>query len=640
MSQTTTIIDNRDDNTLLAGIQRMGAGGNELWIATAFFSLDALLLLADTLDGYERVRILFGDNADATQRVILLNKLRTESDKDLLSQRLTDPLLSPLRKIDALFASGRVEARCYTAEKFHAKAYLLARPELYPAQMAILGSGNFTRLGLLKNVELNVELTPEQTEHFRQWYEDRWEEAAKDVVTEDVLAEIRRQIRLYDPYFIYLKALLLWGRYIQGDSRLAEGVDVYGILDPHQQHAYNQALLVLERCNGVMVCDGVGLGKSFIALALMEKLCRDGENVLLVAPKNILETSWIGYLDKYLEDMRATFGNIREMAMTELGFPPEGEDEEDAETPEATRKRRKEARRLWARASVVIVDESHNFRTTAAARYKNLLRITGPYGGRRKKVIMLTATPVNNYYRDIAAQLAFITQDDYAIGGYTTQQIMRFANTLDRNPREMPQGPQGVLELLDSPEEALNEVLEQVVVQRSRKTCKEQSEAAGRPILFPERNGPVTIEYTIGGHSPELADLLALAEKRFTPLSYLLKRMKAISEEVGVEEAPVLATTPKSYKGIKLAAFLPEQYLLTPQPGQKAYQTEVRLAGLVFAVIAVVAVALGKQPNGMAGLLFSRTSRPARPAPQDPTATSSTLAPTSIAPSEVADALA
>jgi len=580
---STTIIDNRDGNTLLTALERMGAGGRELSIASAFFSLDALLLLADSLENYDRIRILFGDDASPRQRQILLEKLRMASDADLLIQREKLPLLSALQKVEALFAGGRVEARCYTANKFHAKAYLIMRPEVYPAQMAVIGSGNLTRPGLLQNLELNVELTPEQTSHLAGWYEDRWNEASEDVVTEDVLSEIRRQIDLYDPYFIYLKALLLWGRYIQGDSTLAEGVDVYDILDPHQQHAYNQALIVLQRCNGVMVCDGVGLGKSFIALALMEKLCREGENVLLVAPKNILDTSWTGYLGKYLDDMLFPFGNIHEIAMTELGFPPEGEDETDAETPEATRKRRKEAHRLWARASVVIVDESHNFRTTSAARYKNLLRITAPYGGRRKKVIMLTATPVNNYYRDIAAQLAFITQDDYAIGGYTTKNIMSFANTLDKDPKKSPEGPQGVLELLDSPEEALSEVLEQVVIQRSRKTCKEQSEAAGRPIMFPERNGPVTVEYAIGGHSPELADLLALAEKRFAPLSYLLKKMKAVSEEVGVEEVPILATPLKGYKGIKLAAFLPEQYSLTPQPGQKAYQTEVRLAALVYA---------------------------------------------------------
>ena len=64
----STIIDNREGNTLCAALERMGAGGKELWIASAFFSLDALLLLADTLAPYQRLRILFGDEANLRQR--------------------------------------------------------------------------------------------------------------------------------------------------------------------------------------------------------------------------------------------------------------------------------------------------------------------------------------------------------------------------------------------------------------------------------------------------------------------------------------------------------------------------------------------------------------------------------------------
>ncbi len=167
--QPSSIIDNRGENTLLASLRKMGAGGKELNIATAFFSLESFILLADALDQYERVRILFGDDASATQRRQLMARLRSDSDADLLAQREKLPLLSSLEKAEALFASGQVEARCYTAEKFHAKAYLIFRPDVYPAEMAVIGSGNFTRPGLLKNVELNVELTPEQTGQLREW---------------------------------------------------------------------------------------------------------------------------------------------------------------------------------------------------------------------------------------------------------------------------------------------------------------------------------------------------------------------------------------------------------------------------------------------------------------------------------------
>ena len=83
---TSTIIDNRDGNTLCAALECMGASGKELWIASAFFSLDAFLLLANTLGQYDRVRILFGDEANSRQRRLLLERLRAVSDDDLLTQ--------------------------------------------------------------------------------------------------------------------------------------------------------------------------------------------------------------------------------------------------------------------------------------------------------------------------------------------------------------------------------------------------------------------------------------------------------------------------------------------------------------------------------------------------------------------------
>lgn len=584
-TEASSIIDNRGQNTLLHSIQTMSDHGRELWIATAFFSLDALNLLADSIASFDRIRLLFGDDSSATERTELLNQMRSCSDGDLLDRREQEALLSPLRAVERLFAEGKVEARCYTREKFHAKAYIFSR-DIYPTRLGIIGSGNFTRPGLTQNVELNVRLYEEQTAHLASWFDERWEEAVEDVVTDDVLQEIRRQIDLYDPYVIYLKALLTWGRYIQGQDGDVQQIGMYDTLDPHQQHAYHQALNVLDRNQGVMICDGVGLGKSFIALALMEKMCRQGENVLLLAPKNILDISWKPYLKQYLQRFRKPFGNIHEMPMTMLGFPPEGSEEEEDVLDSKVYERREEVRRLHERASVVVVDESHNFRSTSAARYQNLDLIAHPANGSRKKIILLTATPINNAFRDIAAQLAFISQNAGTIGGYTQQQIMRFANNLDKENSNSIEGPQGVLELMSKPEESLTQVLEQVVIQRSRTTCREQSSAAGRPIQFPHRRGPVVLEYSIREEAPELAEVLTLSEKRFRPLSYLLRKMKEAAKEVSGDlemDASVLEKTTKAYKGIKLAAFLPEQYATRPKPGQKTYQDEVRLAGLVYA---------------------------------------------------------
>ena len=578
----SSIIDNRDGNTLLHGLQLMSAGGQGLRVASAFFSLDALMLLADTISAYDRVRILFGDDANAEQRSRLLEMLRQRSDADLLAQRDTLPNLTPLKKIEAMFQARKIEARCYTAKKFHAKAYLIDRPNIYPPQMAVIGSGNFTRPGLLQNIELNVHLTPEQTEQLDVWFDARWEEAVQDVVTLDILAEIRRQVDLYEPYVLYLKALYAWGAAQEADTLALQQTELLDALDPHQEQGFRRAVRILEQQHVVMVCDGVGLGKSFIALALMEYFCRQKQNVLLIAPKSIMDSSWNGYLDSFLARYRQPFGSIFEVPMTELGFDPIGN--ADEETPLQLQGKREQVQRLFERADVLVVDESHNFRASNASRYKNLMEIVKPYQG-RKKVILLTATPINTAYRDISNQLNLVTHTAGNIAGYGIEQIKKYANLLDKDRPTDSKDGQLSLGLADTPSEALNRVLESIVIQRSRATVKALAEAKGKIVHFPKRSVPRCIDVVIGKESVLYHDLIGLSQRRFQPGVEFLRQMKAEiakAEKSGKPVSPVKLMK-GAPKGIKLAAFLLEQYRRAPAEGRKNYQDEVHLAGLVFA---------------------------------------------------------
>ncbi len=577
----SSIIDNRDNNTLQMGLQQMTAHGSELRIATAFFSLDALLLIAENLSSFSRIRILFGDEANATQRQRLLKMLRDRSDADLLTQRDNSATLKPLQIVEQLFASGKVEARCYTARKFHAKAYIIDRPNIFPSRLGVIGSGNFTRPGLTQNIELNVHLAPEQVSQLDTWYEERWNEAQADVVTENVLDEIRRQIQLYDPYILYLKALYLWGKNQEAETPALGRTKLLDSLDPHQEQGFLRSLSILEKQHGVMVCDGVGLGKSFIALALIEHYCRLGQNVLLIAPKGIMDSSWDGYLNAYLNRYREPFGSIFEIPMTDLGFDPAGDDDE-IET-DNLREKREQVNRLYERSDVVVVDESHNFRTSSAARFKNLMEIVRPYRG-RKKVILLTATPINTAYRDISNQLSIITHNEGNIAGYGIEQVRRYANTLDRNRPSDDENVQLSLGLLETPSEVLNNVLASVVIQRSRATCKALAEIRDRAVHFPKRTAPRCIEISIKDGSALYRELIRLADKRFRPGVELYKLMRAELEKADKNNKKVLPVKLLNtrVRGIKLAAFLTEQYRKVPIEGVKTYNDEVHLARLVF----------------------------------------------------------
>lgn len=566
----TSIVDNREGNTLHNALNLITENGRELWIATAFFSLDALNMVGENLVRAERVRLLFGDDACARQRNALIRAMQERSDADLLAQRETDPLLSGLHLAKRLIDEGRIEARVYTQEKFHAKLYISHR-DGYPPASGIVGSGNFTRSGLTRNIELNIRLIEEQTEKLIAWYEARWDEARADDITAVLKQQIERHIRLYDPYALYLKALLAWGDYTQGRAPL-KPLEILPLLDPHQEHAYRQALRILQREPGVMICDGVGLGKSFVALALMEHWLSEGSRVLLVAPKAILQSSWEGYLRRYLGKYSRGFASLHHRPMTWFGFDPDEDTEDSASLAEYA-----------AQADVIIIDESHNFRNSATQRYKNLYRVVAPNERGRKRIVLLTATPINTRYEDISSQFQILTHDTGTIAGIPRLQLNKQARARDKeianrglvNEQDTLFDYEGI-----TADELLGTALQAVAIQRSRQTCRELADAAGKHLRFPAREKPREIHYTLGaGHET----LIRETSLRFKELGqYLAAYTREVSEASQKEREVKKTFGRQPQNGLKFSGYLPNLFLKARTIGNRQAQVEAFLAQMVF----------------------------------------------------------
>ncbi len=566
----TSIIDNQHGNTLQNALEIITENGRELWIATAFFSLDALNMVGENLVKAQRVRLLFGDDASAKQRNTLIRAMQERSDADLLKQRETDPLLNGLRLAKQLIDEGRIEARVYTKQKFHAKLYISHRTG-YPPASGIVGSGNFTRSGLIQNIELNVRLIEEQTEKLIAWYEERWAEAEQDDITLVLREQIDRQIRLYDPHAIYLKALLAWGDHVQGRAPL-KPLEILPLLDPHQEHAYRQALRILQREPGVMICDGVGLGKSFVALALMEHWLSEGSRVLLIAPKAILKSSWEGYLRRYLGKYSRGYASLHHRPMTWFGFDP-AEDEEDAE----------DLAEYAAQADVIVVDESHNFRNSATQRYKNLYEVVKPNARGNKKIVLLTATPINTRYEDLSNQFQLLTHDNGTIAGIPRLQLNKQARLRDKEiAKSGPPSEQDSLFDYDGvlTDHLLGTALESVAIQRSRRTCKDLADAAGKHLRFPVREKPKEIHYTLGyGHEV----LIQETSLRFRELGQYLAAYTHEVSEASQKEREVKKTFGRQPQhGLKFSGYLPNLFLKAKTIGNRQAQVEAFLAQMVF----------------------------------------------------------
>jgi hypothetical protein len=187
----------------------------------------------------------------------------------------------------------------------------------------------------------------------QEWYEEHWN-AAEDV-TPEILRTIQRHVREYAPFDVYARSLQ---QYFRGFEQTATEWEtgtggerhsaVYPLLDQYQKDGYHQLQKIAERWRGAFLCDGVGLGKTFVGLMLIEWLaefCR--KRVALFVPKAARETVWEPALRKYLPDVAGDFTSLVVYNHTDL-----------SRSGDFVRR----FQQLQDRADAIVIDEAHHFR--------------------------------------------------------------------------------------------------------------------------------------------------------------------------------------------------------------------------------------------------------------------------------------
>ena len=259
----------------------------------------------------------------------------------------------------------------------HAKCYILD-------DVAVVGSSNLTKAGLTTNLELNAVLyQPSAQREVKDWFDRRWKDA-EDVKSEliQVLEDSKFGLPL-EPFRMYMKFLYEYYRPRLEELEREKGKIVE--LTSFQQDAVNAALRIIRKYNGVLVADSTGLGKTHIGLELLRELVAvKRKRAILIAPAQVLNTVWE---PKLLEESIKT-KNVSLESTGTSSFSPED----------------------FLDYDVVLIDESQNYRNPSTNRRKNLMKVLG--GGKRKNVILLTATPVNNSLMDLYHQLSLITSGD------------------------------------------------------------------------------------------------------------------------------------------------------------------------------------------------------------------------------------
>lgn len=428
-------VDNRSGNTLdaalCAHLRALRAENAMLWgvdIATAYFNVPGFALIAEELEQVGKVRLLLGaePRPEATwperqpgdppeeqfvQRVVNEELARLEIGLqrgcDLLPFDVeTDRVL---RRLLEYLHSGKIEVRRMVGQFLHAKAFLFR----VVGGGVLVGSSNLTNAGLRRNLELNLgHYEDPVVGKVENWYDELWERASPY----DLAAIYDRLMAEYPPYLIYLRVLWeLYGRELE--EEIEETQPLGGVpVTTFQKHGVWRALRIMKKCGGVLVADGVGLGKTFVAGEIIRLYRERRQRVLLVCPAALRDSTWDEFLHKYEFDRAVECASYEELARDTQFGGIHGN-----------------LRSPIDDYALVVVDEAHNYRNPDAPARAGILRRL--LMGQRRDVLMLSATPVNNSLWDLYHLLRYFVKQDalFADRGVLSLRA-RFEDAMDVEP--------------------------------------------------------------------------------------------------------------------------------------------------------------------------------------------------------------
>ena len=524
------IVDNSVSGwTGLRYLQEWSELAQSMDVATGYFEIGSLLELDGKWQKLEKIRILMGDETSRRTHAALLEAIKTRAERclniSIEDDKDKNPFLKGVPAIVEALKSRKIECKVYNKDKFHAKAYIThAKLDVIGAQ-ALVGSSNFTRPGLMKNVELNIQVqSGREVAQLQEWFNTHWEEAQD--VTEDILKVITRHTYAYTPFDVYAKAL---NEFFKGHEMTAGEWEeshskMFPQLDRYQKEAYWALRKIARQHGGAFLCDAVGLGKTFVGLMLIERLIlHEGKRVVLFAPKGTKEGVWEPHLRTWLSHIGgmgggADFSNLAVFSHTDLS--------REGDFPERFK-------RISELADVVVIDEAHHFRNLGKkgdpetgerkSRYYMLYDLLDD-AIRSKTLYMLTATPINNQLSDFRHMTELFTRRDEAYFARTigVNNLRAHFNNMERSLRgQLGENVFNIGENLTEANEYLaqDDIFRNLVVQRSRAYAKEsQMNESEKAVIFPEKQSPKVAEYSIRKNFGRLLDLIEKAFEKTYPL--------------------------------------------------------------------------------------------------------------------------
>ena len=533
------IFTNRNGNTLMKefeGVLQHNPQIRNLDAVVGFLRASGYFSLRPFLDNIGKVRVLIGIDVDkyiakAAQQGKLFFGAEEEVKEEYLRKTRTDIESSNYRKDieDGIYLmvqdllDKKLELRAHPSKKIHAKIYVLYPDNFnqYSQSMAITGSSNLSGNGLGitqdKQYEFNVKLDRYDDVKFaKDEFEQLWSEAEGcEITSEDIKAAIDRTYLKGDvpPYDLYIKMLMEYyaDRVLETDSAdpfdMPEGYTKYD----YQMDAVIEGYQKLIRYDGFFLSDVVGLGKTIVATMIAKKfLIENGyehTKILVVYPPAV-EQNWKSTFKDFGIDKYAKFitnGSLSKVL-----------DEEDYNYWNAEE------------YDLVLVDEAHKFRSHTTSAFEQLQEIckmprleAGNIPGYKKKVMLISATPMNNSPADIYNEILLFQDPRHCTIDGVSNLTAFFSPLIKEFKRLRKNNNTSIEDFKRLAEKVRDRIIKPLTVRRTRTDIESIPRYNKDVNGFPKVEHPIENQYELNEHLANLFEqAIQILDKKLTYARY------------------------------------------------------------------------------------------------------------------------